>query len=278
MPTRAIAAEFDQISLVYDETRDPLDPSTVDGLAAAFRSSSASSLLEIGVGTGRVAKPLVDRGMTVTGIDASRGMLAKARQKGLQRLVRGSGYQMPFRNGSFDATLFAHVLHLLDDPVAAVREAERVSRSGVFALVHPHGEEGAVSTRPEDEPRRLVREILAEQGFPMAPRTSPWTKEREFLARLPPDSLRILRETDVTELLRSRIDRLAKRGHRNLLTIPPEVLRRAIEVARERVGDQTVTYHRVEALAFWRTGRPATPPKPGSAGLNPSVTLRTDAP
>jgi ubiquinone/menaquinone biosynthesis C-methylase UbiE len=255
MPTREVAAQFDQISLVYDETRDPLDAATVDRLAEELRSRDTVAILEVGVGTGRVAKPLVERGLTVTGLDASRGMLARAQAKGLTRLVRGSGYQLPFADDSFDATLFVHVLHVLDDQPTALREATRVGRHGALALVHPRGEEAAVGDRREDEPRHLIREILQEQGFSMAPRASPWRKERDLLARLPPDSLKVINERDVTESLRSRLDRLAKRGHRNLLTIPPEAMARAIAVARERVGDRTLTYHRVEALATWRPGR-----------------------
>ena len=255
MPTREVAAQFDQISLVYDETRDPLDSETVDRLAEVLARVGVSSLLEVGVGTGRVAQPLVDRGIRVTGLDASRGMLAKARGKGLVRLIRGSGYRLPFPNDTFDATLFVHVLHVLDDPSAAVREGARVSRRGVFALVHPRREEGATPPRREEEPRRLVREALQEQGYTVAPRSSPWTKERDLLSQMPPDSIQVVGEKDVTESLRSRIDRMAKRGHRNLLSVPPEALRRAVEVARERVGDRTVTYHRVEALACWSPGR-----------------------
>jgi hypothetical protein len=144
-----------------------------------------------------------------------------------------------------------------------VREAARVSRVGVFALVHPRGEEAAVHARREDEPRRLLREILAEEGYPMAPRASPWSKERDILTRIPPDSVQVMSEKDVTESLRARIDRLAKRGHRNLLAIPPETLRHAVEVARERVGDRTVTYHRVEALVNWSPSRWATLPRSG---------------
>jgi ubiquinone/menaquinone biosynthesis C-methylase UbiE len=265
MPTREVAAEFDQISLVYDETRDPLDGSTIDGLAAELRQAGAISLLEVGVGTGRVAKPLLDRGVTLLGIDASKGMLAKAREKGLTRLVRGSGYHLPFRDDAFDATLFVHVLHLLDDPEAAVHEAVRVSRVGAYALVHPRTLGAETPTRREDEPRNLIRQILVEQGYPIAPRSSPWTKERDFLTRFPPDSVHVVSEKDVTESLSSRLDRLAKRGHRNLLKIPPEALRHAIEVARERVGDRTVTYHRVEALATWGPSARASgsTPRPG---------------
>ena len=264
MPTREVAAQFDRISLVYDETRDPLDASTLDALAGELRRAGASSLLEVGVGTGRVAKPLSDRGVVVTGLDASRGMLAKARAKGLARLVRGSGYRLPFRDGAFDGALFVHVLHVLDDPVTAVREAARVSRVGAYALVHPRGEGAGVAARREDEPRRLLAEALREQGYATEPRASPWIKERDFLAVHPPDSLRVIGERDVTESLRARVDRLATRGHRNLLDVPPEVLARAVEVARERVGDRAVTYHRVEALAGWSPGSGSVAPATGS--------------
>jgi ubiquinone/menaquinone biosynthesis C-methylase UbiE len=259
MPTRDISAEFDQISLVYDETRDPLDAETVDALADRLRTERAAAVLEVGVGTGRVAKPLTDRGVLVTGVDASRGMLAKARAKGLPRLLRGSAYHLPFRDDAFDATLFVHVLHVLDDPVSAVHEATRVARLGAFALVHPHGSGSASEVPRENEPRDLIRQILVEQGYPIPPRSNPWKKEQEILTRFPPDSLRIVSEKDVTESLRSRIDRLAKRGHRGMLTIPPEVMQRAIDEARQRVGDQTRTFHRVEALAMWG-------PRPGDIG------------
>jgi ubiquinone/menaquinone biosynthesis C-methylase UbiE len=265
MATKEVAAQFDQISEVYDATRDPLDGATVDGLSDVLRAAGVSSILEVGVGTGRVARPLLERGFAVAGIDASKGMLAKARAKGLPRLVRGSGYRLPFADGTFDATLFVHVLHVLDDQRAALREATRVGRQGAYALVHPRGERGATGGRREDEPRWVLRTILEEQGFTMPPRASPWAKEQDILTRLPPDSLRVLSESDVTESLRSRLDRLEKRGHRNLLTIPPEAMARAIATARERVGDRTVTYHRVESLATWRAGRFDPAPTPPSA-------------
>jgi ubiquinone/menaquinone biosynthesis C-methylase UbiE len=262
MPTREVAAQFDEISHVYDETRDPLDGATVDRVVADLKAAGVSSVLEVGVGTGRVARPLLDRGVTLTGIDASRGMLAKAREKGLPSLVRGSGYHMPFEDRSFDGTLFVHVLHLLDEPAVAVREAGRVSRVGTYAIVHPGRQGAEAGARAEDEPRRLIRDLLVEQGFPMPQRGSIWTKERDFLVQVPPDSMVVVSEKDVTESLRSRVDRLAKRGHRNLLSIPPEALKKAIETARERVGDRTVTYRRVEALATWSSGRWAGTPVP----------------
>jgi ubiquinone/menaquinone biosynthesis C-methylase UbiE len=253
VPTAKVAAEFDQISSVYDATREPLDPPTVDALAETLRARGVRRILEVGLGTGRVAKPLTERGFEITGVEPSRGMLAKARAKGLSRIVRGSGYSLPFEEGSFDATLFVHVLHVLDEPDRAIREAARVGRWGAFALVHPRSEDPALER--DDSPRHLIRDLLAEQGYPLPPRSQPWTKERDLLTRFPPDRLQVLSESDVTETLRSRLDRLAQRGQRQLLSVPPEVLSRVIATARERVGDRTVTVHRVEAVATW-TGAP----------------------
>jgi SAM-dependent methyltransferase len=249
MPTREVVAQFDAISPVYDETRDPLDAPTLRGLAEALRAGGAESLLEVGVGTGRIARPLVAEGFGVTGVDASRGMMARARSKGLSRLVRGSAYRLPFRDGAFDAALFVHVLHVLDDPTLAVREAQRVARGGAFALVHPRTDDDPAPRA--DRLRGMIRDALADEGYPVPQRSGPGAKERDFLAAWPPDAMRVLSERDVVELLRDRLAQFEKRGHRYLLDIPPEAVHRAVESVRERVGDRTVTYHRVEALAHW---------------------------
>jgi SAM-dependent methyltransferase len=262
-PTREVAAEFDEISAVYDETRDPLDAATLDTIVAEFGRDGVRSLLEVGVGTGRVAAPLGARGLQITGIDASRGMLGRARTKHVANLVRGSGYHLPFADESFDAALFVHVLHLLERPEDALREASRVTRFGVFALVHPRGLGRGTATPPEEGARRALRGALAELGCPLPPRDSnPWSKERALLEAIPPDDVRTVAEADVTVSLRQRLDRLARRGQRQLLRIPPETLRRAIELARARVGDRTVTVHRVESLAIWSPGRWASARSP----------------
>jgi ubiquinone/menaquinone biosynthesis C-methylase UbiE len=255
--TREVAGQFDQISRVYDETREPLDDTSVEGIASELRSLEVASVLEVGVGTGRVATCLERRGFAVTGVDVSRGMLARARAKGLPRLVRGSVYHLPFASERkpFDAALFVHVLHLLEDPPGAVRAAAEVSRLRVLALVHPSRKEGTDASLIVEEPRRLLREAILEQGFPLPSSPNPWVKEREILAGFPPDELRVVSDKEITEPVRARIDRLSKRGQRNLLQVPPEILERAVRAARDRAGDRTITFHLVEALAAWDPGR-----------------------
>lgn len=254
MSARTVAEAFDEISKVYDDTRDPLDAETLERFASALRTAEIGRLLEVGVGTGRVAAPLAARGFRLTGVDASRGMLARARGKGLDRLVRGNALRLPFRDDAVDATLFVHVLHIFDDPVRALAEGVRVGRQGAFALVHPPGT-GARGPGRGSEMRGILREVLAEEGYVLPEWPTPAVRERDLLQRLPPDSVVIVSDREITESLAARLDRLAKRGHRNLLRVPPEALRRAVAIARERVGDRTVTYRSVEALATWSSDR-----------------------
>ncbi len=255
MATKEVAAQFDQISLVYDDTRDPLGAETVDAMGVRLRAGGIQRILEVGVGTGRIARPLLDRGFDVTGVDASAGMLAVARRKGLPRLVRGSAYRLPFRDHTFDATLLVHVLHLLDRVPDALNEGVRVSRHGVRALVNPGRPRGPEADRPYPDPRRLIAEYLEREGYPTRGGTGgPRVRERKLLEEFPPDELVVVGDREVTEPLSRRLAMLERRGSRHTLNIPPDVLHRAAEAVRAEIGDRTVTYRQVEALATWSGG------------------------
>jgi ubiquinone/menaquinone biosynthesis C-methylase UbiE len=259
VPDQAVR-DFDTLSAVYDETREPLDRATIEGLHGYLGEHHWSTILEVGVGTGRVARPLVDAGVKVVGVDASRGMLGRAAAKGLPYLVRGDAYCLPFPDGSFDAALFVHVLHILDRPGLGLREAARVCRYGVLAVLDLPPKSRGTDPPPEEEPRRIVREALTEAGFPDLLRAGPRAKEQKLLRTYPPAELRVLSEREVTEPLARRLDLIEKRAYRHVLRVPPAVLARAVAAARERVGARTVTYRRTEALAWWSGPRGSSAP------------------
>ncbi len=70
----------DRVAGVYDRIAQP--PSDAEA-AAAFLAELAGRgpVLELGIGTGRVALPLAQRGVDVHGIDASAAMVARLRSK-----------------------------------------------------------------------------------------------------------------------------------------------------------------------------------------------------
>src|SRR5215468_2506003 len=71
-----VAAKYDMSAAeMFDP--DVLDPA-VDFLAALAGDGAA---LELGIGTGRVALPLSERGVRVSGIDLSESMVARLREK-----------------------------------------------------------------------------------------------------------------------------------------------------------------------------------------------------
>lgn len=68
----------DKIAIDYDALYPSHDPAMIDVLTELTDGGNA---LELGIGTGRVALPLQENGVTVCGIDASEAMVSKLRSK-----------------------------------------------------------------------------------------------------------------------------------------------------------------------------------------------------
>ncbi len=70
---------FDNMVELYDQTRT-VEPwclaSAIDFICSRFPPSGFASLFEPGIGTGRIALPLAERGYHVTGVDISEAMLS----------------------------------------------------------------------------------------------------------------------------------------------------------------------------------------------------------
>jgi SAM-dependent methyltransferase len=80
MPTNYFG---ERVAERYDETSaDMFDPAKVDPVVEFLAElASDGSALELGIGTGRIALPLAQRGIRVHGIDLSEAMVARLRAK-----------------------------------------------------------------------------------------------------------------------------------------------------------------------------------------------------
>ena len=81
----------DQIAEIYDEFYSDYDLASVELLAELAGKGPA---LELGIGTGRIALPLYEKGVRVQGIDASEAMVSKMRAK-------PKGAEIEVHSGSF---------------------------------------------------------------------------------------------------------------------------------------------------------------------------------
>ncbi|MCA0407159.1 MAG: metalloregulator ArsR/SmtB family transcription factor [Proteobacteria bacterium] len=142
------------------------------------------SLLDLGTGTGRMLEVLAPRAVRAVGLDVSPAMLNVARVNldaaNLRQvqLRQGDAYAIPPDLAGFDLVLLHQVLHYLDDPARAIREAARALNPGGRLLIvdfAPHQEE---SLRIEHAHRRLgfseaeVMQHLSDTGLkPLAATT-----------------------------------------------------------------------------------------------------------
>jgi SAM-dependent methyltransferase len=246
-------AEFDRIADVYDETRDPLPPSVLTTVEAMLTETQCHRVLEIGVGTGRVAKPLADAGWAMYGADLSGGMLRKAHAKGLRELVRADAARLPYRAESFDATLMTHVLHVFRDPSAVLQEASRVSRRRVVVIVNQRAMRDPGSTPPERRQRELFYQLRAERGYPVPPeRRRHWWRERALLRQVPPSESRIVELPASPRNWEDWMRGMHRRAYSLADDLPDGVLNEILEEMRRRLPAPPTPRPRSTVVAMWR--------------------------
>ncbi len=133
--------KFDRAVEYYDQTRGfpPGEEAAIGALVARVGGLSASSrVLEIGIGTGRIALPVAQHVSAYYGIDLSRGMMERLHTKRNGEpvyVVEGDATQLPFPDGAFDAAVAVHVFHLIPGWRDVLRELARVLKPGA-PLVH----------------------------------------------------------------------------------------------------------------------------------------------
>jgi ubiquinone/menaquinone biosynthesis C-methylase UbiE len=128
-------------------------------------NQALGDVLDAGTGTGRMLELLAPHIRRGIGIDVSPEMLAIARERLARagaancQVRRGDVYRLPFADGDpksgFDAVLFHQVLHFLDDPQAALREAARVTKPGGRILIADFAPHDLEFLREEHAHRRL---------------------------------------------------------------------------------------------------------------------------
>lgn len=122
----------------YDEwhTADPNDEHfrALTFITALRDVYGLQTFLDVGAGTGRATKFLLDAGMQGRGIEPVPALIELAARSGIPEglIVEGSGTDLPFEQSSFDAVLECGVLHHVRDPARVVSEMIRVARRAVF--------------------------------------------------------------------------------------------------------------------------------------------------
>jgi len=147
LPPEGVRRMFDRIAPVYDA----MNRLMTAGLDRRWRDETAAAVVSPGdrvldacCGTGDLAIAAAKAGGTVTGLDFSEPMLARAREKNPDiDWVSGDATRMSFPDESFDAATVGFGVRNLDDLERGLAELRRVLKPGgrlaILEITRPSG-------------------------------------------------------------------------------------------------------------------------------------------
>jgi len=136
-----VGVDFGRTAEDYAAHRVGFPKALFDRLAALGIGRSGQRLLDLGTGTGTLARGFARRGVAVVGVDPAEPLLQEAR-----RLSRDEGLQVEYRvgraedidspDGAFDVVTAGQCWHWFDRPAAAAECARVLRPGGALAICH----------------------------------------------------------------------------------------------------------------------------------------------
>lgn len=127
---------WDRVAWVYDVFANGINRRANQAMCAAVAAQirPEDEVLECACGTGLLTGVIAAQCRALTATDFSEKMLAQAERKYANcrnvRFAQADITKLDYPDGRFDAVVAANVIHLLDEPLQALRELDRVCRPG----------------------------------------------------------------------------------------------------------------------------------------------------
>jgi len=221
---------FDRVADEYDAVRGGEERGAHIAADLAPQLTRRGPVLEVGVGTGVVARALQGAGHRVLGVDIAAAMLHRAQRRIGPRVVRADAACLPFPDAAFGDAVAVWVMHAVADREAVLREVARVLRpGGRFVVCNNRSPEPDALTEIVDPllgqleacaQRRHDPEVLA-----MLADTNGFISHGTFLGA----------PLAFTEVPAEVADAMARRSHSALWSVPDDQWRDVVEPAIARV-------------------------------------------
>jgi SAM-dependent methyltransferase len=166
---------FTRVATEYDATRGGEERGRRHATLVAPYLDTSRWVLEVGIGTGTVAKGLAQLGFAVRGVDLSLAMLARARARLGPSLIAADAARLPLRAASVPQALSVWFLHLVGDMGAVMADVARVMVPGGRWVIIPAG---GAQLADADAVTRLTRSMATAFGGPLAVSGPRPTRER----------------------------------------------------------------------------------------------------
>lgn len=160
---------FDRAVEYYDQTRampEERHRAMIGALVREAGINENSRVLEVGIGTGRIALSVAEYVRRLFGVDLSVEMMNVLRRKRAGTevaidLARADALHLPFASGLFDVVYAVHVYHLVANWDSALLDAQRVLKPGGRLVVNFHKRD---PNSPNMRLRARMRELAREYG------------------------------------------------------------------------------------------------------------------
>ncbi len=136
---------YDLHSKFYDATFGRLVRKRIGkAIVEQIKLQAGQVALDVGIGTGGSLEFWPSDAGTVIGVDLSGGMLSKAAEKiddaGRENaaLSRANALRLPFADAAFDSVFVSHVISVVSDPAAVLKECLRVAKPGARVVLVNH--------------------------------------------------------------------------------------------------------------------------------------------
>jgi len=124
---------------LYNNTNWVKNENFIDAFLDMISNKLYSNILEVGIGTGAVAKIMSEKKGPLIGIDISKEMIGQINHNKITPIV-ANAHDLPFEENSFDLIYMRNVIHYLDNPKKVFSEIHRCLKSGgtyLFSQVVP---------------------------------------------------------------------------------------------------------------------------------------------
>ena len=125
---------WDRVAFVYDIFANIINKKVHKKLKeiVANEITKEDDVLECACGTGMLTKVVAPRSKPIIATDFSSKMLKRAKKKCKKynnvEFMNANIMKLDFDDNSFDIVIAANVIHLLDDPIKAINELDRVCK------------------------------------------------------------------------------------------------------------------------------------------------------
>lgn len=128
-----VASHYDQVADIYDSRYDESGGNTYYShiCSGVMRNlPKDAKLLDLGCGTGLFMERYLRFGGEVIGLDISRNMIVRAKERTNSDVTLGTAEQLPFKDDTFDCVSSVLAFSYLQNPQGTVEDIYRVLKPG----------------------------------------------------------------------------------------------------------------------------------------------------